>query len=839
MGDQGGEPPEGEEEEEDKGIEVPENLNLLAFWELCKTMGEKGSDLSDCTVKLAGAGEGEEAPAADAPAEGEEDPDAPPPEPSEFKCHKLALCSASGYFFEQFVGGKAEGDDVELPKLPEDNEVKAEVPVGKIFPVILRYIYSNQDRSVITDEELEANSVGIWALATLLDIKSLIQCTRDYIQDTVLDPSTAPRILYIAVQFGDDGKSLQEACIDRMKSEFSTTLDASYEAELKTKESGEPPTQPSGLDLLCKLPVDTLVDMLGSDELNVRSEYEVFRVIRHLLHERLDREESTLTLSEIKLTDLSSDRFPAKSPQTAVWELIVAEGPARPELGGQEAHSAVTKKYSVKTAPIRIEVAEDSSFDLSAGAAAAATAAAGEGEAPENPDQLRLTFPTKGLTSRSGSVIFQAVIETEVSGSVQRELLAEALVPPQAWLGGEVEGAAAGEEGEEGESSGFKFELLCAGRPVGTVTCGKEVAPKEAPAEEDGGGGGGGEDEGDEPQVLTGGPLTADETKKILQCLRFPELRHEELVEANEDPWLSEADAQPYIIEAFSSRLSKIEPIYKGRPGEDMPKGPRPSTVGRSGAKAGGGRMRQPPAPKATPNGRELALVQSPTHQRPAPATSSQLALPGQFEGDASPARPIYFDHISDFDENGALYYLGTRGLSRVWANPCGLPQPVRVLTSGIGFGAREDLVGRTVVNLRTQNEPGSYFGIDLGGSGAGSERLMRIRGYCLRSRNATSHAPISWDFQGSEDGNNWVTLDKRRRETAMTAKSTTAYFQVQPPAPPLPGRGLPPGRGGEEPAYRCFRIQQPAGEKNSSGSDNLVLSGMELYGEAIQGTWS
>ena len=45
----------------------------------------------------AGAGEGEEAPAADAPAEGEEDPDAPPPEPSEFKCHKLALCSASGF----------------------------------------------------------------------------------------------------------------------------------------------------------------------------------------------------------------------------------------------------------------------------------------------------------------------------------------------------------------------------------------------------------------------------------------------------------------------------------------------------------------------------------------------------------------------------------------------------------------------------------------------------------------------------------------------------------------------------------------------------------------------
>jgi hypothetical protein len=41
---------------------------------------------------------------------------------------------------------------------------------------------------------------------------------------------------------------------------------------------------------------------------------------------------------------------------------------------------------------------------------------------------------------------------------------------------------------------------------------------------------------------------------------------------------------------------------------------------------------------------------------------------------------------------------------------------------------------------------------------------------------------------------------------------------------------------GGEEPGFRYFRIVQV--DKNSSGSSNLGLSGLELYGLITAGRW-
>lgn len=52
-------------------------------------------------------------------------------------------------------------------------------------------------------------------------------------------------------------------------------------------------------------------------------------------------------------------------------------------------------------------------------------------------------------------------------------------------------------------------------------------------------------------------------------------------------------------------------------------------------------------------------------------------------------------------DENGALFFLGTAGKRKHWQNPHTVQQ-VEVFASSIGAGSIADLVGRTVVNLRT-----------------------------------------------------------------------------------------------------------------------------------------
>jgi len=78
------------------------------------------------------------------------------------------------------------------------------------------------------------------------------------------------------------------------------------------------------------------------------------------------------------------------------------------------------------------------------------------------------------------------------------------------------------------------------------------------------------------------------------------------------------------------------------------------------------------------------------------------------------PPKVIEFIYDHDFDENGALYYLGTYGRKRPWQNPHALGL-VQSFTSSIGNGKVEDIVGRYTVNCRTLNEAYSFFGVDLG----------------------------------------------------------------------------------------------------------------------------
>ena len=82
---------------------------------------------------------------------------------------------------------------------------------------------------------------------------------------------------------------------------------------------------------------------------------------------------------------------------------------------------------------------------------------------------------------------------------------------------------------------------------------------------------------------------------------------------------------------------------------------------------------------------------------------------------------PNEFAFQSHFDENGALFFLGSFGKRRLWQNPHLLGQ-IQAFSSSIGSGKPEDVVGRTMVNCRTGNEPFSYFGVDLG---EGRETLL------------------------------------------------------------------------------------------------------------------
>ena len=88
------------------------------------------------------------------------------------------------------------------------------------------------------------------------------------------------------------------------------------------------------------------------------------------------------------------------------------------------------------------------------------------------------------------------------------------------------------------------------------------------------------------------------------------------------------------------------------------------------------------------------------------------------------------FKYTYDFDENGALYYLGKKEKKYQYRNPHEL-NIVTAFASSISKGQISDFVGRNLVNLRTENEENSFFGVDLG-----ENRTLVPTAYSIRNRN-------------------------------------------------------------------------------------------------------
>jgi hypothetical protein len=196
------------------------------------------------------------------------------------------------------------------------------------------------------------------------------------------------------------------------------------------------------------------------------------------------------------------------------------------------------------------------------------------------------------------------------------------------------------------------------------------------------------------------------------------------------------------------------------------------------------------------------------------------------------------FDYSFDFDENGAFYYLGTNGHSKIWQNPHTIGQ-VQAFASSIGFGSVQDLVGRRCVNLRTLNEPFSFFGVDLG-----EGRKLLPTCYTIMNRNSSTHVLMNWHFEGSNDKLNWTIVDRRvymPDQLESPEQQTQEYIDEEI----LESLCLKQGTNTwgvdqniyndiEDEGFRFFRIIQIS--PNSSGSDNLALSCFEIYGKIVSG---
>lgn len=669
------------------------------------------------------------------------------PDAKEFKCHRVVLSSSSRYFYERFITAEAPataGSSVVLPALPEDEEVRRQVDIAAIFPLVLTYAYGGQRWEAIAAEVTTQNAMGLFVMAILLGIPSLAAETFDFIATTVLNASTATRLLYSAVTLGasgsaEDFQDVRDRCIEELQHGFN---DAS--------------TNPEDLRLLCKLPIDVLAQILDSDELCVPSEGVVLQAVRSILDTRSGGvSDETLTILHMRLSDASEvmPQLSAQAATGAIWEAEIV----------QTGKKAVTspKPFS-PTAQGEIAVEEELKLLIPR-------------LAPGSDAQVTLRCRAAGDTASGGDA---GEILLGGSASLQQLLSAPST------------------------DTGQSIQMMTpAGAPAGLLRfgCRREAAASQA------------EETKTEDQPLDVS-LKPGEAMHLLGTVRFPHLSHEELITASRDPVLIAAGAQEQVLHALSAKLERHEhaqsAVLSGRP-------PRPSTQAVGFRAIGIG-----PTPGGSPTRRGQGILPNSPVRNGAPTMANLLVDTRAGQVRASTDQPILFDRRNgDFDEGGALYWLGTVGKTQTWRNPMSLGH-VLALASGVGFGKLEDVVGRKAVNLRSANATGSFFGVDLRG-----ERKLILQGYCLRNRDSTSHVLTSWIMQGSLDGQAWQTLEAREDRSSLRRAGATAYFQVLPDASDAASR-----------PYRCFRVQQVG--PNSSGSNNLVLSGLELYGWAVAGTW-
>lgn len=98
----------------------------------------------------------------------------------------------------------------------------------------------------------------------------------------------------------------------------------------------------------------------------------------------------------------------------------------------------------------------------------------------------------------------------------------------------------------------------------------------------------------------------------------------------------------------------------------------------------------------------------------------------------------------------------------------------------------------------------------------------------------------LNWHFEGSNDKVNWTTLDRRLYRTGDPAADAASEEERNM----LCVKGAATSWSLDTDIYReigfdgfrYFRIIQVG--VNSSGSNNLALSGLELYGRVISGRW-
>jgi len=171
------------------------------------------------------------------------------------------------------------------------------------------------------------------------------------------------------------------------------------------------------------------------------------------------------------------------------------------------------------------------------------------------------------------------------------------------------------------------------------------------------------------------------------------------------------------------------------------------------------------------------------------------------------------FEYLNDFDTNGILYWLGTRGGSTGWTNPAesGL---VSVTSSEVLDNSKpiSAICGRDLVRCVTKEKVNAFWMIDF------KNMKVNVTGYTLKHYASWNiEALRSWKVEGKNPGGSWKLIAQYDNDTSLKGKGGTATFKVN--------------------STEFFQqISLMMTGKNDNGHWMLACSGVELYGTVAGG---
>lgn len=167
--------------------------------------------------------------------------------------------------------------------------------------------------------------------------------------------------------------------------------------------------------------------------------------------------------------------------------------------------------------------------------------------------------------------------------------------------------------------------------------------------------------------------------------------------------------------------------------------------------------------------------------------------------------------HKSDFDQNGVIYYIGSKGQTSTWQNPF-LTGDVELSASSLQKGELASFIGRQTNEVWTEPVPSSWIALHL------KKWWLVPHAYTLRhGSNSNRDCLRSWILQASSNGEEWYTLARHTGDTSLNSPFATFTWKTENQTAESKRR------------YRHFRIVQTS--LNAGHQNLLSICGWELYG--------